>query len=112
MLEYRVSFFLRKFRIMYISLGGYRFDDPVISTDQLDERSGVYVVLDAFDHSKVLDVGYSENVRERLETHDRRDQWELHAEWFAYAAYWCSPRRMEEIEDKLRLELAPLSGKR
>lgn len=97
---------------MFIELGGYLFDDPVIDPGELEELSGVYVVLDAGNYDVVLDVGSSKNVKERIESHDRRDQWKEHTKWFAFAVHWCFPCEMRKIEEELRLELKPLCGKR
>lgn len=97
---------------MFIKLGGYLFHYPITNPGKLEELSGVYVVLDAGDHDIVLDVGSSENVRERIAGHDRRAQWEVHTKWFAFAVHWCFPHEMKRIEDELRSELNPLCGKR
>ncbi len=58
---------------MTIRLGRYAFDGPYISTDSLQDKSGVYAI-----HCKregkyyLIDVGESASVKERVQTPDRR----------------------------------------
>lgn len=98
---------------MSIKLGEYRLRGPVTDTDELFDSSGVYVVLDARDYNRVLDVGMSNSVKSRIENHDRRVQWHQYTSYFAYAVYWCSESsQMLNIEAYLRRELIPLCGER
>ncbi len=55
---------------------GYPFEDLVSDPSQLKSRSGVYVIWCKSDGNlSVLDVGESQNVRERVMNHDRSDCW-------------------------------------
>ena len=55
---------------------GHRFDGPYPTSASLENRSGVYVVwCEDGGEWAVLDVGESEEVRDRLLNHDRTDCW-------------------------------------
>ena len=61
-------------------VGGYVFSDQC-SEGVLENRPGVYVVLDIDMHGQVakyIDVGESEQVRDRVEQHDRVKCWDRH----------------------------------
>jgi hypothetical protein len=55
----------------------YAFDGPFTSADQLDSRSGVYLVSTVTEGStrKILDVGESGDVQDRVTNHDRKPCW-------------------------------------
>ncbi|MCK4322560.1 hypothetical protein KAX08_08610 [candidate division WOR-3 bacterium] len=62
---------------MDITIGGYRFDGPYTSTDNLEGKSGIYAILCCFsDKCYIIDVGESVSVRLRVESCDRKDCWE------------------------------------
>ena len=55
-----------------MKLAGYDFEGPFFSRDEVKDLPGVYTVLSM----RVLDVGYSDRVFQRLRRHDRRELWE------------------------------------
>jgi len=61
---------------MAITIAGYSFGGPYSSPSTLYAEPGVYVILcKSNDTYKVLDVGESENIKDRVENHDRQDCW-------------------------------------
>lgn len=63
---------------MSITIANYQFNGPFTSTDDLQNQSGVYVILgrnSANDSWSPVDAGESERVKERVETHDRKPCW-------------------------------------
>ena len=61
---------------MSLERWGYQFDGPFYYSESLRELPGVYVVWCLFhNYLNILDVGESDNVKERLGSHERRDCW-------------------------------------
>lgn len=102
---------------MSIELAGYKFRGPYTSTDNLEDRAGVYAILcpTAQNRYKVIDVGESHEVKTRVETHDRKGCWERHcSSTIKYAVYYTphmqQPGR-KEIEQEIRNRYDPPCGK-
>lgn len=60
-----------------VTIEGHEFEGWYSSVDKLKEKEGVYVVV-CVEKGKfrIVDVGQSDKVRNRIETHDRKDCWE------------------------------------
>ena len=116
---------------MLISILGYDFEGPYPSSDQLENKSGVYVVVDwrdcrisylgnsdIVDVDKwpyIIDVGKSRNIKRRLEEyHRRRDCWEQHSGGaYQFAVYYTAEEdERKDIEDSIRQERNPPCGVR
>jgi len=102
---------------MSITIGKYEFEGPYPDTASLQDRSGVYAILDHEEggHYGLLDVGESANVKTRVETHDRKDCWNRNKKrTLYYAVYYTlnlqQPGRME-IEQEIRGQYKPPCGK-
>src|SRR5690349_12120642 len=99
---------------MSIQVGNYHAEGPFGNADALAARSGVYVILGRA-HSgvpwSVVDVGESGDVRERVGSHDRAQDWSRqgHGELSVAAIYCDEPNRMI-IERQLRLQYRPACG--
>ena len=64
-----------------IEIGGYEFEGPYTSSRKLQNRAGVYVIVDLIDGRAdcVIDIGTSSQVSERVGGHhDRQDCWHKH----------------------------------
>lgn len=100
---------------MAIQIGGYNFEGPYESTTDLREQSGVYAVLGGNGSGTwdVVDIGESQGVRSRVETHDRADCWKRrgHAK-LACAPLYCSERDRMRVEQELRAKFKPPCGDR
>ncbi|MDZ8258996.1 hypothetical protein [Nostoc sp. ChiQUE01b] len=62
---------------MTIAIGRWQFEGPYSHTSNLDNRSGVYAILDGRVDGMywMIDIGESTTVRARIENHDRANCW-------------------------------------
>jgi hypothetical protein len=104
---------------MTIALAGYTFEGPYTLPSKLANRSGVYAILTqtSSNNYKVVDVGESADVRDRVENHDRSDCWKRNSSPISprYAAHYTpgmqQPGRAK-IEQKVRDTYNPPCGDR
>ena len=101
---------------MSITLGNHSFEGPYTNTTSLNRRSGVYAILGRSGQAanwSVVDIGEAGDVRERVETHDRKDCWrgQRHATT-ATAAHYCDANARARIEGELRKQYNPPCGER
>jgi hypothetical protein len=101
-----------------ITIGRYRFDGPVYNKASLRDAPGVYAVLDDRGCQRfiVLDVGESEQIRTRIENHDREDCWrQSMCGKRCYAALYMpgsSKEQRQAVEGDLRRQYSPTCGVR
>ena len=96
---------------------GYQFDGAYKSADSLEARSGVYIIWSACEENwHVIDVGESDNVRERIKNHERKDCWVENSSCdIYYSATYTSNLTKEgrfQIEQKIRKLKNPPCGNR
>ena len=61
---------------MSFTVGKYEFAGPFNSTNQLEERSGVYVIVCSVNGQyQPVDCGESATVKSRVDNHDRGNCW-------------------------------------
>lgn len=93
----------------------YTFHGPFTSTASLADKSGVYLisVIEGGIH-KVLDIGESANLRDRVTNHDRKNQWVYHAagQTLHCSTFYCDEEARMMIEFELRSFFAPPCGLR
>ena len=100
-----------------IALGKYSFEGPIVETKNLEDRSGIYAILDSYNNSyTVIDIGESSEVKTRIENHDRRTDWNRTVNGiitFAvlYTPYYDQIQRIR-IEQELRAKYKPTCGER
>ena len=98
---------------MSIQVGRYHAEGPFGNEGSLQARSGVYVILGRSGQANwnVVDVGESENIRERVANHDRAPCWrgQGHGQLNVAAIYADQPNRML-IERELRNQYNPPCG--
>jgi len=90
---------------MGFSRWGYNFDGAFNSPDKLKPLPGVYVIWCNYgDNWKILDVGESENVRDRVKDHNRSDCWEENCSGSIYysATYISDDKERRNLERKIR----------
>ncbi len=90
---------------MSIKLHGYEFEGPYKSKSGLKNQSGVYIIYCPTSEGKYkrLDAGESEDLRQRVESHDREECWERNCDSVMYAAHYVSgAKKRREIEAKIR----------
>lgn len=101
---------------MGINIGKYGFDGPYPSRDSLKAQSGVYAIIGRGsdqDEWKVVDIGESDNVRDRITNHDRVDRWKKQGHRVLnVAAYYCDARTRMGVEKELRGQFNPPCGDR
>lgn len=100
---------------MTIQIGRYNFEGPFGTLDSLRSASGVYAILgrNASGGYDVIDIGESATLRDRIASHDRKDQWTR----FGYptifaAAHYSDPHARMRIEQELRALYNPPCGLR
>ncbi len=104
---------------MSLSILGHSFEGPFSSTSQLEDRSGVYVILtrkNSTENFTVIDVGESATVKTRVDKHERSNCWSQNnlGELKVSACYTPNmgqPGRME-VEQEIRSKYRPTCGDR
>lgn len=98
---------------MTIKIGNYNFEGPYANASDVRSASGVYVILgrSGVEPYRVLDVGESANMQDRLRNHDRQNQWAKcgYAHVHAAVLYVNGYTRMD-IERTLRSLYNPTCG--
>lgn len=59
-----------------IKIDEYEFEGLYDSTDELKNEAGIYIIACSDGKQfKVIDVGESDKIKNRIDTHDRKDCW-------------------------------------
>lgn len=104
---------------MAVPFCNYLFEGPFTSTeDIIPGKQGVYVILCRTSEVNfgIIDFGESGNVRERIESHERKNCWFNNCNGeIIYAVYY--PTHEPEfnrlaIESEIRTKYTPLCGER
>ena len=65
---------------MSIMIANYKFEGPFRSLDQIKNKSGVYaIILHTSENLYLLDLGQGENIKNKIENHERKDQWKKYS---------------------------------
>ena len=104
-------------KIQGISGKEYIFEGPYASTYLIDNRSGVYAIVDRFNGKyHLLDVGESHEVKNRLDNHDRKDCWLRKKNGvIEYCVYYTPDKQQsgrKEVEQDIRNNYQNLCGER
>ncbi len=97
-----------------IQIGNHQFEGPFASTDRLQDRSGVYAILDRRNDGKyyVIDCGESQAVKTRVENHDRRTCWIRNSAGTLTAAVCYTPNLQQagrmQVEQAIRQQCDPV----
>jgi hypothetical protein len=104
---------------MSIEIGRWTFYGPTRDTSNLQDRSGVYVILCLRNDQKyyVIDVGESAEVKTRVENHDRKACWARNcSSGELYVAVLYTPNLQQPgrtaIEQEIRQLYSPPCGER
>lgn len=102
---------------MSITIGKYQFDGPFSSTAFLEDRSGVYAIINRRNSGNhLVDVGESATVRSRVETHERQNCWQRHCQGKPGVAVYYTPHLQQagrrEIEQEIRHQYSVPCGER
>ncbi len=94
---------------------GYTFEGAWTDPNSLESRSGIYVIWCKTGESwKVLDVGESNDVKNRVLNHDREDCWERNCSGTIYYSAMYTPNLQQEgrrkIEQVIRAATNPPCG--
>lgn len=100
---------------MSIEIEGYNFEGPFTKVEDLEDKSGVYTILD---HQKdaryVVDVGESSEVKSRISKHDRKGCWKTNSKGTLEVAVLYTPNAQQtgrkQIEQKIRNKFKPSCG--
>lgn len=95
-------------------LGNHSFAGPHTTNSTLPSLSGVYIITTLAPNQRhtVIDVGESENVRERISSHDRTSQWQQAQQNGLYAWVLAAEAQRMLIERAHRLAYNPVCGVR
>jgi len=89
-------------------LNKYNFEGPYARTSDLKKASGVYIVYGNNDNGNSwtrIDVGESEDIRTRIESHDREPCWIGQGfKYIAYAPLHANANERMQIEKAVRAE--------
>jgi len=101
---------------MGIIIAGYSFEGPFTSTDNLEDRAGVYAILcDKDDKYYVIDAGESARVKTRVDNHDRKDCWKRNCTGTLKVAVYYTPNMQQQgrmqVEQEIRDKYDPPCGK-
>jgi len=85
----------------------YNFEGPYDDTDDLQDRSGVYVIVCEENSENIpIDVGESSKVKSRIESHDRKECWIQNCEGDLVVYVYYTPNQTKksrmEIEQDIR----------
>jgi len=100
-----------------MKIGPHEFEGPFTTTEPLEDRSGVYIILcKTGDDYIVIDVGESAQVKTRVSTHDRTDCWDKNCSGELNVAVLYTPNAQQigrmAIEQALRTQYSPACGAR
>jgi hypothetical protein len=93
----------------------YKFEGPFEDSDLVKNQSGVYLVTTKKQKGshRIIDVGESTTLKDRLASHDRKDQWvanEKHGLYFS--VYYCNETTRMSFGETLREHFKPSCGDR
>lgn len=100
---------------MSVTIGKHSFDGPYASTTYLEDRSGVYAIIDDRSGSlNLIDVGESATVKSRVESHDRESCWTRNRMGTLKFAVLYTPGIQQtgrmQIEQEIRNQFNPVCG--
>ncbi len=101
---------------MEIKIRKYKFDEPCKNTENLKSQSGVYTILSRQNTKlkwKIIDVGESDDVKKRVENHDRKSCWKRkRCGEIYYTAHYTDEQERVKIEQEIRDKFYPPCGRR
>ena len=101
---------------MTIPIAGYPFEGPFAKPSELLDLPGVYVVLGSNNSNvwtNVVDVGKSDQIKTRIETHNRRDCWQNQQyKYLGVAVFYVDKDSQIYIEADIRRASTPPCGER
>ena len=92
---------------MSLTVSDITFEGPFSSSDDLEDRSGVYLIVDQVDGETLLiDCGESAQMRTRVASHDRSECWQRNGRGRLSVAVHYTPGLQQDgrrqIESRLR----------
>jgi len=102
---------------MSINVGKHSFEGPYISTDKLEDKSGVYAIHCYRENNYYLiDIGESAKVKERVDNHDKEDCWKKNCSGTLTVSVLYTPNLQQsgrmEIEQEIRKQYNPPCGEK
>ena len=91
---------------MSFNVGKYEFDGPLSSTNELQDRSGVYVIVCSNGGQyQPVDCGESATVKSRVENHGRADCWKRNCNGTLMVAVLYTPNIQSAGRVKIEQEI-------
>ena len=103
---------------MTVTIGRHNADGLFTDISQIYAGSGVYIIVCWAMHStgnyKIIDIGESGNIRERISGHDRKSQWSNYCtQTIAFATIpIATETQRRQVERELRQQIKPPCGER
>jgi len=93
--------------IVTITFGSHTLEGPYISTDSIENRSGVYVILCKVDDKYDFpDSGESSEVKSRIDNHDNKDYWKRQCQdGTVYYAVKYTPNLQQEEGRQIEMDI-------
>ena len=91
---------------MVIEFGGYPFEGPYPVAYKLEDKAGVFLILDRRDYVfYVIDVGEASKVRTRIENNYRERQWSKQIKGQIFVAALYTPNEQKPGRIKIKKEI-------
>jgi hypothetical protein len=91
---------------MSINVGKYTFEGPYSSTESLEDKSGIYlVVCHSGGKYHPVDVGESGTVKSRVKNHDRKSCWNRNCNSSLEVAVLYTPNMQQAGRGKIEEEI-------
>ena len=89
-----------------IKIGRYNFDGPYASFDLVEDRPGLYALVDEVNGEySLIDIGEAENIRSSLVFHERRACWRKYFEGKLRVAVYYTPAKQQPERIKIEQEI-------
>lgn len=88
-----------------MNIGGYNFQGPFVSKQMIRDEAGIYVILTRLSPPKIIYVGQSISLRNRITYHEQEPYWTQHAPLGFYYAVYYTPRSAAQQRSQIELEI-------
>lgn len=91
-----------------MEIQGYNFEGPYSTSTNFNAVAGVYLITTS--SNKIIDVGETDNLKERIPNHERRQCWENNDATSLWFHHESNRENRLSKEKKIRLYYDPVCG--